>query len=180
MDQVLVNNRIFEPYITADSIDARLNELAHQINEAYADKNPIFLVVLNGAFMFASDLLKKITIPCAISFVKLASYEGTSSTGKVKTLIGLSEDLDNRHIVVMEDIVDTGKTMMDIYRQMESRHVASIRITSLLLKTDALVYPIEVDFAAFEVPNYFYLGYGLDFDGYGRNLPFIYKLKEGN
>ena len=180
MEQVIVNNRIFEPYIKADAIDARLNELANQINEFYVDKNPIFLVVLNGAFMFASDLLKKITIPCSISFVKLASYEGTSSTGKVKTLIGLSEDLQDRHIVVMEDIVDTGKTMQDIYRQMESRNVKSIRVTSLLLKTDALEYFTEVDFAAFEVPSYFYLGYGLDYDGYGRNLPFIYKLKEGN
>lgn len=174
---ISLNGLVFEPYILEETIDARITEIAEAINKDFKDKDPLFLVVLNGAFMFASDLLKKITIPCTVSFVKLASYSGTSSTGTVKTLIGVSEQLIDRHIIVLEDIIDTGKTMQDVYNQI-NQQAASVTIASLLYKIEEVIYPTDVAYAAFEVPSYFYLGYGLDYDGHGRNLPCIYKQTE--
>jgi hypoxanthine phosphoribosyltransferase len=144
----------------------------------YAGKKPLFVAILNGSFMFASDLFKAITIEAEICFIKLASYKGTKSTGQVITAIGLDTDMHGRHVVILEDIVDTGKTLSEFLPQLEHQQPASLKIAALLHKPEATVYPIKVDYLGFSVPNKFLLGYGLDYDGLGRNMPSIYKLVE--
>ncbi len=174
---VTVHDRQFQAYIAADRIQARIRELGHQITLDYKGKTPLFLGVLNGSFMFAADLLKSIDTPCEISFVKLQSYKGMSTTGEVQQLIGLTTDLTDRHIIIIEDIIDTGKTLFSFMTDLKAKHrLASVRIASLLVKPEALVTDVKADYCGFEIPNKFVVGYGLDYDGYGRNYPAIYQL----
>jgi hypoxanthine phosphoribosyltransferase len=174
-----VNNRKFTPFITAAQIDEQINLLAAELNRDYEGKRPLFIAILNGSFMFAADLFKAVTIEAEICFIKLASYKGTKSTGNVITSIGLDEPLNGRHVVIVEDIVDTGKTLNEFLPQLFNQQPASLKIAALLHKPDALAYPVKIDYLGFNVPNKFLLGYGLDFDGLGRNLKEIYQLVEG-
>lgn len=173
---IKVHDKTFEPYIDAATITARIQELASEINKDYADKRPLFIAILNGAFMFASDLFKEVTIDAEICFIKLASYKGTKSTGNVITSIGLDEPLKDRHVIVLEDIVDTGKTLYEFLPQLQNQQPASLKIAALLHKPEALKFPVKVDYLGFSIPNRFVLGYGLDYDGLGRNIKEIYQL----
>ncbi len=175
---IRVNNCDFKPYISADEIQKQVKRVASEINTDYADKKPLFIAILNGSFMFASDLFKEITIEAEICFIKLASYKGTKSTGNVITSIGLDEPLKDRHVVIIEDIVDTGNTLNKFLPQLFNQQPASLKICSLLHKPDALEHPIKIDYLGFSVPNIFLLGYGLDFDGLARNIPEIYQIVE--
>lgn len=177
MNRVTVNGKSFRMSIPEADILREVDRVAAELNRDMADANPIFLCVLNGAFMFAADLMKRVTVPCEISFVKLSSYAGTQSTGDVRQLIGLSDSLRGRNVVIVEDIVDSGLTMLrllDLVREHEPRDV---RICSLLVKPDKLKVDLHVDYVAMEIPNDFIVGYGLDYDGMGRNLPSIYTLE---
>lgn len=175
---IQVLDKKFQPYIRAAQIKEQVDALANQINRDYQDKNPLFIAILNGSFMFASDLFKELTIVAEICFIKLASYKGTKSTGNVITAIGLDESLKGRHVIIIEDIVDTGKTLNEFLPQLANQQPASLKIAALLHKPEALVYPITIDYIGFNVPNKFLLGYGLDYDGLGRNLKEIYQLVE--
>ncbi|MBS1661396.1 MAG: hypoxanthine phosphoribosyltransferase [Bacteroidetes bacterium] len=179
MSIIRVHDKDFEPYLSAGEIEAKIQGIARQVDKDYADKKPLFVAILNGSFMFASDLFKAITIESEICFIKLASYKGTKSTGQVITAIGLDTDMHGRHVIILEDIVDTGKTLSEFLPQLEHQQPASLKIAALLHKPEATVYPISVDYLGFSVPNKFLLGYGLDYDGLGRNIPSIYKLVEG-
>ncbi len=176
MSNVVVNNKIFQPFISSEEIHKRIKEMGNQIDTDYKGKRPLFLAILNGSFMFASDLFKSISIEAEICFIKLASYKGTSSSGNVITSIGLDESLANRHVVIIEDIIDTGNTLHQFLPQIQNQQPASLKIASLLNKPTALKYPIEIDYLGFSVPDKFLLGFGLDFDGLGRNLSQIYQL----
>jgi len=175
---IQVLDKKFKPYIKAEPIKEQISKLAKQINADYAGKKPLFIAILNGSFMFASDLFKELSIDAEICFIKLASYKGTKSTGNVITSIGLDEPLQKRHVVIIEDIVDTGKTLHEFLPQLINQQPASLKIAALLHKPDALVYPLKIDYLGFSVPNKFLLGYGLDYDGLGRNLKEIYQLVE--
>ena len=178
MPVIKVNDKMFQPYLTAAQIEEQVSRLAESINRDYEGKRPLFIGILNGSFMFASDLFKHITIDAEISFIKLASYKGTRSTGHVITSIGLDESLKDRHVVIIEDIVDTGKTLSEFLPQLRDQRPASLKIAALLHKPDALKHPLTIDYLGFNVPDKFLLGYGLDFDGLGRNLKEIYQLQE--
>ena len=177
MSTIQVLDKTFEPYLKEAAIQEKITELAGQLNHDYAGKRPIFLSVLNGAFLFTADLFKQITIEAEVSFIKLASYKGTSSTGNVITAIGLDINVKDRHIIILEDIIDTGKTLHHYLPQLESMQPASVKIAVLLNKKEALIYPVQIDYACFEIPNKFVVGYGLDYDGLGRNSRDIYQLK---
>ena len=179
MSIIKVNGKEFKPYIPAMEINIRIKELAAQINTDYKDKRPIFIAILNGSFMFASDLFKEITIEAEICFIKLASYKGTRSTGNVITSIGLDEPLKDRHVIIIEDIVDTGNTLNKFLPQLVNQQPASLKISALLHKPEALEHLIVIDYLGFSVPNIFLLGFGLDYDGLGRNIPEIYQLIGG-
>lgn len=176
MDRIHVKDKDFKISIPQEKIAEEVDRVAREINEELDGKDPLFISVLNGAFMFTSDLMKKVTIPCQISFVKLASYEGVASTGEVKEVMGLSEDITGRTIVIVEDIVDTGLTMQRLLETLGTRNPKKIYIASLLVKPEKLKVKLDVDFVAFNIPNDFILGYGLDYDGYARNLPHIYTV----
>ena len=178
MSIIRVHDKDFEPYLTAEEITEKIRGIANKVDTDYAGKKPLFVAILNGSFMFASDLFKAITIEAEICFIKLASYKGTKSTGQVITAIGLDTDMHGRHVIILEDIVDTGKTLSEFLPQLEHQQPASLKIAALLHKPEATVYPIKVDYLGFSVPNKFLLGYGLDYDGLGRNIPSIYKLVE--
>lgn len=175
---IQVNDKEFVPYLSESEIQNRVLELAKKISEDYEGKDPLFLGILNGSFIFAADLFKRITVPASISFIKLVSYKGTSSTGTVITSIGLEEGLKDRDIIIVEDIVDTGKTLTEFLPTLSTQNPLSIKICTLLQKPDALQYPLDVDYVGFSIPNKFVVGYGLDYDSYGRNLPEIYQIKE--
>jgi hypoxanthine phosphoribosyltransferase len=177
MEEVNIKGMNFSIFISAAQIEKALIRIATHLNEQFAGKNPVFVSVLNGSFMFTADLLKKVTIPCEVSFVKLASYQGTQSTGIVKQLVGLTEDIENRSVIILEDIVDTGFTMQDLLQQLGDKNPKEITVVTLLQKPDALQVPLQVHHVGFEIPNAFVVGYGLDLDGFGRNLPHIYQLK---
>ncbi len=177
MSTIQVLDKTFEPYLKEAAIQEKITELAGQLNQDYAGKRPLFLSVLNGAFLFTADLFKQITIEAEVSFIKLASYKGTSSTGNVITAIGLDINVKDRDIIILEDIIDTGKTLHHYLPQLESMQPASVKIAVLLNKKDALLYPVHIDYACFEIPNKFVVGYGLDYDGLGRNSRDIYQLK---
>ncbi|MFN2261638.1 MAG: hypoxanthine phosphoribosyltransferase [Psychroflexus sp.] len=166
----------FEPYLNHDEIQKAVQNLAQKINDDYKGKTPIFLGILNGAFMFLSDLMKYYEGDCEVSFTKLASYEGTSSTGDVKTLLGAG-NLENRDVIVVEDIVDTGNTLEHIVAQLKTEAVASYKIVSLFYKPEAYKKSFPIDYVGLEIPNKFIVGYGLDYDGLGRNISEIYQLK---
>lgn len=175
---IQVLDKTFVPYLTEREIATRIAEIAKTISADYAGKQPIFVGILNGSFIFAADLFKQIDIPATISFVKLASYKGTSSTGTVITAIGLEENLQGKDIILVEDIVDTGKTMTEFIPTLMQQNPNSVRICTLLQKPDALKFPLDVHYVGFSIPNKFVVGYGLDYDGLGRNLPAIYQLAE--
>lgn len=168
----------FKPYLTSSEIGIAIQKIADQINLDYQDKNPLFIAILNGSFIFASDLFKKINVPAEISFIKLASYQGTKSTGNVITAIGLETDLFDRHVVVLEDIIDTGKTLSAFLPQLQHQQPKSLKVCTLLHKKEATKYPIDIDYLGFEIPNLFVVGYGLDYNGYGRNLDQIMQIDE--
>ncbi len=173
---IQLHDKEFAIYLQEGQIKLAIEKVAARINEEYAEKTPLFLAVLNGSFMFAADLLKEITIPCEISFVKLASYQDTQSTGNVKELVGLNEDISGRNIIILEDIVDTGHTVNVLLDKLQQHPTASIEIASLLLKPACLQYPLQLKYAALSIPNDFVVGYGLDYNGLGRNLRNLYKL----
>lgn len=174
---MIVKDREFDLFIPEASIQQAVQKIAQQINEDYTNLNPLFLTVLNGAFMFAADLMKGITIPVELSFIKLKSYQGTKSTGNIDSLIGLQEEITGRHVIVLEDIVDTGNTLKYTLEALSSRNTASIAIATLLHKPEMTKVSLDLKYAGFEIPNRFVVGYGLDYDGYGRNLKDIYQLK---
>jgi len=177
MSTIQVLDKTFEPYLKEGAIQEKISALAAQLNKDYAGKRPLFLSVLNGSFLFTADLFKQITIEAEVSFIKLASYKGTSSTGNVITAIGLDLNVKDRHIIILEDIIDTGKTLHHYLPQLESMQPASVKIAVLLNKKEALQYPVQVDYSCFDIPNKFVVGYGLDYDGLGRNSKDIYQLK---
>ena len=176
MPIIQIHDKNFEPYLGAGAIIEKISVIAARINEEYAGKKPLFIAILNGAFMFASDLFKQVTIEAEICFIKLASYKGTKSSGQVITAIGLDMDLFNRHIIIIEDIVDTGKTLSVFLPQLNNQQPASLKIAALLHKPEASKYPLHIDYLGFTIPNKFVVGYGLDYDGLGRNIDEIYKL----
>jgi len=178
MSIIRVHDKQFEPYLTANEITARIKVLAQQLDKDYASKKPLFIAILNGSFIFAADLFKELSIEAEICFIKLASYKGTKSSGQVITAIGLDTDLFGRDVVIIEDIVDTGKTLNEFLPQLMHQQPASMKIVALLHKPEATVYPIPIDYLGFSIPNKFVVGYGLDYDGLGRNIREIYKLLE--
>jgi hypoxanthine phosphoribosyltransferase len=176
MPQIKVHDKTFDTYLSEETIQEKIKELAGAINRDYAGKRPLFIAILNGSFMFAADLFKYLTIPAEISFIKLASYKGMKSSGSVITAIGLDEDLYNRDVVIIEDIVDTGRTLYKFIPSLEHQQPSSLKIATLLHKPEATVHPLTLDYVGFSIPNKFVLGYGLDYDGLGRNLKEIYQL----
>jgi len=178
MSVVQILDKKFKTSIPAPEIKERVKEVAERINNDLKDKNPLFLAVLNGSFIFAADLMREITIPCEISFVKLASYQGTTSTGKITEVIGINEELSGRCIVIVEDIVDTGLTMKRMLETLGTRSPAEIHICTLLVKPDKLQVDLDIEYAAMKIPNDFIVGYGLDYNQQGRNLPDIYTVVE--
>ena len=178
MNRIQIKDKNFEISIPEAKILERIKVVADKLNADYADKNPLFLAVLNGSFVFAADLMRMITIPSEISFVKLASYQGTTSTGVIKEVIGINEDLTDRHVVIVEDIVESGLTIKRMIETLGTRNPASIEICTLLLKPERLTVPLEMNYVAMEIPNDFIVGYGLDYDHQGRNLRDIYTVVE--
>ena len=178
MSRIKLIDKVFETSITEAEIQERVKAVADRINKDMADKNPILLAVLNGSFMFAADLMRMLTIPCEISFVKLASYQGTTSTGTTKEVIGINEDLSGRTVIIVEDIVESGLTIKRMIETIGTRAPKSIHICTLLIKPDRLTVPLNVEYAAIEIPNDFIVGYGLDYNQQGRNLRDIYTLVE--
>lgn len=178
MQKIKVKDKTFEIMMPESQILAAIDKVAARINEDMKDKNPLFLAVLNGSFMFASDLMKRITIPCEISFVKLASYQGTTSTGKVKEVIGINEDLTGRSVIIVEDIVESGLTMKQMIESLGTRNPAEVHICSLFVKPEKLQVPLDIEYGVMNIGNDFILGYGLDYDQQGRNLKDLYVLSE--
>jgi hypoxanthine phosphoribosyltransferase len=176
MQKVNVKDKEFQLSVPASEINAAVQRIADRINRDYAGKDPLFLAVLNGAFVFASDLIRRITIPCEISFVKFESYSGTASTLKVNELIGLKENIRDRHVIIVEDIVDTGITMDHLLEHLKGLGPADVKMAVFCFKPEAFKKSFKIDYLGMEIPNEFVVGYGLDYDGYGRNLPEIYKI----
>ena len=177
MNEVNLKDKTFEVFISDTEIAEIVHSMVNDINNS-GIKDPLFIAVMNGAFLFAADVMRKITISNAeISFIKLSSYEGTETTGKVDELIGVSDDISGRNIIVLEDIIDTGITLEKIISLLKKEEVADIKVATLLFKPDAYTKDINIDFVGKSIPNDFVVGYGLDYDEIGRNLPHIYKLK---
>ena len=176
MARIKLKDKIFETSIPEAEILKRIKVDADKINKDMEGKNPLLLAVLNGSFVFAADLMRMLTIPCEISFVKLASYQGTTSTGVIKEVFGINEDLNGRTVIIVEDIVESGLTMKRMIETLGTRNPESIHICTLLLKPDRLTVPLNVEYAVMEIPNDFIVGYGLDYDQQGRNLRDIYTL----
>ena len=176
MELIKVHDKFFQPFIGAEAIQQKVKEIALHINKDYETLEPLFIAILNGSFVFASDLFRHISIPAEISFIKLASYKGTTSSGNVITAIGLDENLAGRNIVIIEDIVDSGKTLDSFLHEIWQRHPATVKIASFLSKPTALKYDVKPDYVCFEIPDNFVVGYGLDYDGLGRNIPELYTL----
>jgi len=173
---IKVHDKYFEPFITNEEIGKAVDRMAEQINRDMAGKNPLFLVVLNGAFIFAADLFRRINTDCQVSFVKLSSYVGTQTTNTVRELIGLDEVLHGRTVIIIEDIIDTGITMAETIGKLKKLEAAEVKLATLLFKPAAFHKDYHIDYIGMEIPNDFILGYGLDYDGLGRNLPDIYKI----
>ncbi len=178
MDTIQIKDKTFAVSIPELQIQREVKRVAEELSRDMEGRSPLLIAVLNGSFMFASDLMRNLTIPCEISFVKLASYEGTSSSGKMKELVGLSEDLKDRTVVIVEDIIDTGYTMQHLLNLLAKHEPKEVRIATLLLKPDKLQVDLSVDYVAMRIPNDFIVGYGLDYDGLGRNYRDIYTLVE--
>jgi len=178
MDIVKIKDKSFRISIRETEIKQRVKTLAEEMSHDLEGKNPLFLAVLNGAFIFAADLMREMTIPCEISFVKLASYQGTTSTGKVQEVIGINEDLEGRTVVILEDIVESGQTMKRMVEQVGTRNPASVKICALFFKPDKLQENLSLDYVAFNIPDDFILGYGLDYDQAARGLKHVYSIVE--
>lgn len=176
MQKIRLHSKNFELYLAENEILSAVNSMANRINSDFADMQPLIIPVLNGAFMVAADLLKQLNISCEISFTKLSSYSGTSTTGTVKTLIGLGNDIENRDVILLEDIVDTGITLEKLVEEVKKFNPKSIHVATLLLKPDAYHFRIPLNYVGLEIPNKFIVGYGLDYDGLGRNLKDIYVV----
>lgn len=176
MAPVTLHDKSFDVYLSQQTIDQRVSELASDLNRDYAGKRPLFISILNGSFMFAADLFKHLTIDAEISFIKLASYRGMKSTGQVVTAIGLDEDLYNRDVVIVEDIVDTGRTLHQFLPTLRHQQPRSLKIVTLLHKAEATQHPVTLEYVGFSIPDKFVVGYGLDYDGLGRNLKEIYQV----
>ena len=176
MALVKVHDKSFETYLSENTILQRVKELAEALSKDYAGKRPLFIVILNGSFMFAADIFKHLTLEAELCFIKLASYKGMKSSGKVVTSIGLEEDLFGKDVIILEDIVDTGKTLHNFLPKLIHQQPKSLKIATLLHKPEATEYPITLDYVGFQIPNKFVVGYGLDYDGLGRNLKEIYQL----
>ena len=178
MSVVKIKDKTFKTSIPEAQILERVKAVAERINTDMADKNPLLLAMLNGSFGFAADLMREITVPCEISFVKMSSYQGTSSTGKVKQLLGLNEDIKGRTVIIVEDIVESGLTLKTLLEILKEKEPADVQICTLLFKPDCLQVPLDIKYVAMEIPNDFILGYGLDYDQQGRNLRDIYSVVE--
>ncbi len=178
MSIVQVHDKVFEIFLTEQNIRERVQQIAGQINGEYQGKRPLFISILNGSFMFAADLFRNLTIEAELCFIKLASYKGMKSSGKVVTTIGLEDDLYGRDVIIVEDIVDTGKTLHNFLPKLLHQQPRSLKIAALLHKPEATEYPLQVDYTGFSIPNKFVVGYGLDYNGLGRNLREIYQLKQ--
>ena len=176
MAVIKVHDKSFETYLSEKTIQQRVKEMAADINRDYEGKRTLFIAILNGSFMFAADLFKHLTIPAEICFIKLASYKGMKSSGKVVTSIGLEEDLFGKEVIIVEDIVDTGKTLHRFLPKLFHQQPHSLKIATLLHKSEATEYPLKLDYIGFNIPNKFVVGYGLDYDGLGRNLKEIYQV----
>ncbi len=176
MEKLQVKDKTFAISIREAEIQKEVRRVAAEINRDLAGKEPLFLPVLNGAFIFAADLLREVTIPCEVSFIKLASYQGTQTTGAVREVIGLAKDITGRHVVIVEDIIDSGLTMAHMIETLEAHNPASISVCSLLVKPDALKVQVPIHYRCMNIPNDFIVGYGLDYDGFGRNTRDVYTL----
>lgn len=176
MSSIKLHDKTFDTYLSAETIQEKIEELAARLNKDYEGRRPLFIAILNGSFMFAADLFKHLTIEAEICFIKLASYRGMKSTGNVITSIGLDEDLFNRDVIIVEDIVDTGKTLHQFLPQLHHQQPKSFKIVTLLHKSEATKFPLTLDYIGFDIPDKFVVGYGLDYDGLGRNLKEIYQL----
>lgn len=177
MSTIKIFDKEFVPFISEETIIEKIKELANQIKKDYDGKRPLFIAILNGSFMFASDLFKHVDIEAEICFIKLASYKGTKSTGHVITAIGLDLDITNRHVIILEDIIDTGKTLHSFLPQLQNQQPASLAIAVLLDKPEPRKFEVTINYTCFTIPNIFVVGYGLDFDGLGRNIREIYQLQ---
>jgi hypoxanthine phosphoribosyltransferase len=176
MNTIRILEKDFVPYLSASDIEIQIARLGAELTRDYADKKPLFISILNGSFMFSADLFRTIKFEAEICFIKLASYKGTKSSGHVITSIGLDIAVKDRHVIILEDIVDTGKTLATFLPQLEHQHPASMAICALLHKPEATVFDVGVNYIGFSIPNRFVVGYGLDYDGWGRNIPEIYQL----
>ncbi len=177
-DIIQVHDKYFVPYLSGEEIMEKVKELAGLINHDYEGKRPLFISILNGSFMFSADLFKFITIDVEICFIKLASYKGTRSSGQIITAIGLDTDLTGRDIIIVEDIIDTGKTLNQFLPQVINQQPSSLKIAVLLHKPQTTIYPVKIDYTCFTIPDKFVVGYGLDYNGLGRNFSGLYQLKE--
>ena len=175
---IQVHDKHFEVFIEKSVIEKRIIELASQINQDYQAKRPLFLAILNGSFMFAGELMKSVSVSCEITFLRVSSYQATESSGKIVEILGLTENIEGRDIIIVEDIVDTGLTMVELKHQLLAKNPASLSIVTLFQKPKALKQPIDIQYVGFEIENKFVLGYGLDYDGLGRNLGDLYVLCE--
>ncbi len=173
-----IRDKQFVRLISKENLDQRIDELANQLDSDFMDKNPLFIGVLNGSFVFLAELFKRLTIPCEVSFVKVKSYTGTQTTGTVKELIGLAETIEGRHVVIVEDIIDTGTTLDAILPDFIQRNPGSLSILTLLFKKSAFKGGFKINYTGFEIENLFVVGFGLDYDGLGRNYPEILVIKE--
>ena len=169
-------DKAFVPFIPAETIEARITEMAALIDRDYTGKCPVFLVVLNGAFMFASELVKRVNLSCEVTFIRFSSYSKTESSGQVKEIIGVEESLEGKDVIIVEDIVDTGLTMSELVRNVQKMSPRTVEIATLLHKPEALKTPVSMRYKGFEIENKFVVGYGLDYDGIGRNLDALYVL----
>jgi len=178
MQNIRVHDKIFVPYLSAQEIQIAIKKLAGVLDNDYKDQCPLFISILNGSFMFAAELFKNLSIPAEICFIKLASYKGTTSAGHVVTSIGLDTEITGKHVIILEDIIDTGKTLNQFLPQLYHQNPASLKIAAMLHKPEAKTYEVPLDYYCFSIPDKFVVGYGLDYDGLGRNFPAIYQLKE--
>jgi hypoxanthine phosphoribosyltransferase len=178
MDEILIKGKRFVIFLSESIIAEAINKVAIQLNEDLRDKKPLFIVVLNGAFMFASDLLRQFDFPCEITFIRLKSYQGFNRNEKMKEVQGLVDEIVDRHVVIIEDIVDTGHTIAYLTDKIKEKKPASVKIVSLLFKPHSFQLNVKPDYIVFSIPDDFIIGYGLDYDGYGRNLRSIYKTKQ--
>lgn len=179
MDSIQLHDKHFVPFITRDKIDRYVQFLSDQIaDDLDPDEIPIFIGILNGSFVFAADFVRKYPYACHITFVKMASYEGVSTSGKIKHLVGINEDLEGKTVVILEDIIDTGNTLAEIYEIFRDKKVKKLKVATLFFKPDVFRKELHIDYIGKSIEDKFIVGYGLDYDGLGRNLPDIYKLKE--